>query len=296
MSTAELQLARVEGTRLAKNPAVWTALALTAWWAWWVRASREQIGSDALDVYWLLTGYGLVLPAFVMFAVGVMAVLRGHYARTEELFDTVPVGRDRRSVGHGISGLAGGGIGLLVMVALVVWFHPGAILGRTRSTLPTLVPLPRPNLAQVLQGPMAIVVICALGVALARWLPRWPAILALLFPFLTQFLLMGLWTGTGTKAWTWWWPLSTGLVTGSWVGCTDDVGPCDLRLAGVDQVTPWWHVAYLAALAVALVTIAVLRHRRDRVALAAFATSVVAVIALAAVQAAVHQPYVGTTP
>ena len=57
-------------------------------------------------------------------------------------------------------------------------------------------------------------------------------------------------------------------------------------------MTPWWHLAYLAALAVFFVAVAVLRHRRDRKAWYVFAVALAAVVALALVQASVSVEYV----
>jgi hypothetical protein len=62
-------------------------------------------------------------------------------------------------------------------------------------------------------------------------------------------------------------------------------------VSGFDRTTPWWHLAYLIALAVFFVAVAVLRHRRDRPAWLAFGLSGVALASLAAAQSVVYERF-----
>jgi len=282
----ELQLARVEGARLLRSPAMWLSLGFTVIWA-----RQVDPAESPEDVYLLLSGLGLVLPGFVMLAITVLATLRSRSSGADALLDTVPVGPDRRTIAHGLSALAGAVVGVIVIAAVYVRFRPGPVIGRTVDTIPVGVEVPRPNLAQLLQGPLAVVVFCALGLALVRWIPTWLVIVPMVLAFMLQFTIWGMWSGTPVSAINWWLPISSGVVAGEWVGCTSDSPVCLLEHGGFDQTTPWWHVAYLIAVAAVLVAVAVLRNRRDRAAWTFFGISLAAVAGLAVAQAVVYQQY-----
>lgn len=282
---AELQLARVEGWRLLRNPVVWLGLAPT------VMLVTDDPSTDPNDVftgrYYALIGYGLLLPGFVVVVMTILAVLRSRSTGADGLLATMPVGADRRSIGHGYSVLAAAMFAGLATAVIYLYFRPGSPMLDVRfGTTPNLLPLPRPNVAQLLQGPFAIAAVCAGVVALVRWVPTWLVAVPLFFLLFVQGLYFGIFDSASTSAFTWLWPMSTGAVHRGWTGC--DTDNCLLRLAGYDQVTPWWHLAYLVALGAWFVTIAVLRHRRDRAAWTAFAVALATVVLFAAVQAFVY--------
>ncbi|MCU0260255.1 MAG: hypothetical protein MUE78_04475 [Ilumatobacteraceae bacterium] len=292
MSTVAVELARVEGRRLVRNPAVWLAFLLSAQWI--QSATRTD---NAEDVYHQLVGYALVVPGFVMLFHTVLAVLRARMAGTEELHTTVPVDQARRSIGHGASALAAGLIGLCWLVVLLIVHRPSAILGTTytlRSEDPLVwqqLGVPRPNVAQMLQGPLSLVAASCLVVALARWIPTWLVMVPLAFAAMSQLTFAGMWAGAPTSAVDWLNPISRGFVHDTWVGCGETDALCDLVVSGFDRTTPWWHLAYLIALAVFFVAVAVLRHRRDRPAWLAFGLSGVALASLAAAQSVVYERF-----
>jgi hypothetical protein len=281
---AERQLGQVDGWRLVRHPALWISIGTLVMYTVAVGSATEE--------QFLLVGYGLVLPAFVAMVLTAMAVRRSRTQGADELFDVLPVDAARRSVGHGVSTLAAGGLALALTVGVWIYRRPGRVIGVTEDTIPGSIDIPRPTVAQALQGPMAVVVFCALGVALARWVPAWLITIALLVPIFMQFLWFGLWQGEGLQPATWWWPLASGWVHGEWFGCLSEDTSCLLEVQGFDTVTPWWHLGYLAALAVFLVMIAVLRHRRDGPAWIAFGLSGVTLVSLAAAQSAVYERFV----
>jgi hypothetical protein len=284
---AERQLARLEGRRLLAQPLAWLSFIPFVLWA---RAIDTLHNPE--DVHFLLVGYGLVFPGFVLFALVVLGVLRSRSAGSDEILDVLPVGRDRRSVAHGLSALAAGLAGALAVGAGYLALRPEPLVGSMKDVLPVGIEVPRPGLAQLLQGPLALIVWCALGVALARWLPSPLVVLALVVPAAAQFTLAGVWNGAPVSVVNWLLPLANGMVAGEWVGCgTDDVR-CDLQLQGFDRVTPWWHLGYLVALVVVFVAVAVLRDRRDRTVWLTLAGAVAAAVAFGVVQGAVYQPFV----
>jgi hypothetical protein len=284
---AEVELGRVETVRLLRDPALWIALAVTGWGTWTTAAD-----SVPENTYFMLLGYSLIVPGFVIVVHTVLAVLRSRMAGTEELLCVVPVGPDRRTLGHGVTTLGGGGVGVVAIAVVYLALRPGSIIGRGGNSIPETIDLPRPNLAQLLQGPFAVVAVTAFAVALVRWIPTWVVLAPLLFLAAFQALIFGVWLGAATGNGSWWFPLGTGVVNGEWIGCGEFDVRCDLPVSGFDQATPWWHLAYLVAITVMFVVVAVLRHRRDRLTWTAFAASLTLVVALAIIQAVVSEKYV----
>lgn len=282
----ELALARTEGIRLLRNPLVWLAMAATANM---VRGTDSSSGSVD-ERYLALVGYALVLPGLVMVLHLILATLRSRSCRSEELLGVLPVGADRRSVGHALSALAAGLVGAVATMAIYLVLRPESMLGRWDPSEQSMINVPRPNLAQLMQGPAALVAIGVFVVAVVRWIPTWLVIVPLVFLTFVQALFFGLFFGVPTGGLSWLWPLVTGSVHGEWFGCETAAG-CGLPVSGFDRITPWWHLAYLVALCVWLTTVAVVRHRRDRRAWVAFGCSLAAVVALAAIQVMTSDKY-----
>jgi hypothetical protein len=274
-----VQLAGIEAVRLLRNRAMWLAVGLAA------LIVRQNDGENAM--HFLLVGYGVMLPGLVLLIASAFAVRRDRSSGATELMATTPTDRGTRTAAHGLAGLAGGALALVVTASFWLYGARDSTLGMSDETMPQLA-IPRPNLAQFLQGPFVVVALCALGVLLGRLLPSWLVVVALIVPAMVQFLFLGLWNGQVTSASNWWFPLSSGWVTGEWLGCGNEAPVCVLKLGGFDRTTPWWHLAYLATLAAFLVLAAVVRDRRDRATLAMWALAAGAVIALAAIQASVY--------
>lgn len=284
---AEVELGRVEARRLLRNPALWIALAVTGWWTGATRADSVHE-----NTYFMLVGYSLIIPGFVIVVHTVLAVLRSRMAGTEDLLGVVPVGADRRTLGHAVTTIAGGAVGIVVIAAIYLALRPASTIGPGGNSIPDTIDLPRPNVAQLLQGPFAVVAVAAFAVALVRWIPTWVVLAPLLFLASFQALHFGLWLGVASGNGSWWFPLGTGVVNGEWIGCGEFDSLCDLPVSGFDQVTPWWHLAYLMAITVMFIAVAVLRHRRDRSTWTAFAGSFTLVVVLAIIQAVMSDKYV----
>jgi hypothetical protein len=246
----------------------------------------------ANELHFLLIGYGVMLPGLVLLVASAFAVRRDRSSGTTELMATAPAAERTRTAAHGLAGLAGGG-GLALAMTAVIWLYRArdATLGPAADTIPRDVVVPRPSVAQFLQGPLAVVALCALGILLGRWLPSWLVVVVVVIPAMSQFLMAGLWNGAETSAANWWLPLSSGWVVGDWIGCTETSALCDLPLQGFDRTTPWWHLGYLAALTALLVVSAMLTSRRDGAAVVTWLVAAGAVVAFAAVQAAVYTPF-----
>lgn len=289
MTTSEVALAQVEGFRVLRNPAVWIAFVPSAMW---VVANLAEDHSNETRLT-ILIGFPLLIPGFVIVVHAILATLRSRFSNTDELLATVPMGPDRRSVAHGASAFAGFALALAATIVVYSIIWPGATIGPGTSYFQGAV-IPRPNLAQLLQGPFALVAVTAFAIALVRWIPSWLVIVPLVFLAMIQAVFLGIWFGAPTGAGTWWWPMTTGVVHGDWIGCGELDSVCDLPVSGFDRVTPWWHLAYLAVLAVFFVVVAVLRHRRDRTIWLTFAATLAAVLTLGIVQVVVAAEYVAS--
>jgi hypothetical protein len=286
-----LVLGRTEAERLLRNPAIWLSFVLTALW---VRTARREV--DGEDQLLLLVGYGLVLPGFAMVIAVVLATLRGRMEHTEELLGTLAVAPDRRSVAHVVSTLACGAIGLIATVAIYVALSPSNPLGSwlADDRAPAVV-VPRPNIAQMLQGPFAIIAVCAFVIACVRWIPTWLVVVPLAFMVFVQGLFAGIFHGLRASGSRWLYPLNTGVVNDEWVGCTTEMPDCNLPVSGFDATTPWWHLGYLAAVAVWCTTVAVLRHRRDRAAWLWFGATLATLLLCVVAQFLVTDGFVAAT-
>lgn len=293
--SAEWSLARVEAARLVRNPLLWLSFVATGLWLNGARGESIGSGSGGGDgAYYLLVGYSLVLPGFAVMTLAALSALRDRRTGADTVLGVTPVDAARRSLGFGATAVLAALGGVAVMAVEWLVLRPGPVVGRTDGTVPNGQPMPRPNIAQLLQGPMWICFVIALVVALVRWVPTWVVLVPLAFFTMVQGLFFGLWSGEPTNAVSWLWPLSAGTVHGEWLGCGTDDARCDLPLAGFDRTTPWWHLGYVVALVALLVSIAVLRDRRDRRAWFALALALAATVAFAVIQVAVHEPYRAT--
>ena len=288
MSTPVAQLARVESLRIARNPLVWLAVVPSVLWT---RADRQS--GDAEGRWFLLIGYGTLLPGLVLCLAMIFAVLRGRLERTEELLASAPVGNDRRTVAHVVSTAGGAAVASLLTVGIMLAIPLDDPLGRWSPYLFEQIEVPRPSIAQLLQGPLAVVAVLAFVVALVRWVPTWLVLLPLAFMAMVQGLFAGLWHGIPADGGRWLFPLHSGVVNGEWVGCGPEHAICELEVSGFDSTTPWWHLGYLAAATVMFGSIAVLRHRRDRITWSWFAVSSVFAVGLAVIQLVVADRYTG---
>jgi hypothetical protein len=295
VNTPVAALSRVESERLIRNPAVWVAFALTGWWLAVAMRGDPSIGSQPFTKYMLLLGYGFAVPGLVLFIAVVFAVLRGRMEHTEELLGTLAVGHDRRTVAHALANVGPGVVVLLAVLVMLAVIRPGASLGRDfEFDGARAIDIPRPNLAQMLQGPVALLAFTTLAVALVRWIPTWLVIVPTPFFLIVQVAFFGLFVGTATSAANWLGVgglMAHGVVNDAWVGCGELDARCDLPVSGFDRVTPWWHLGYLVALTFLFGVIAVLRHRRDRRTWSAFGLALAAAVSLAVVQATTFQSF-----
>lgn len=150
-----LALARIEGRRLLRSPALVVGVALGA-----LQMGPGALWPEAADLRLRAMDAGfLVLPlAAATLIASSLAALRARRHGTEELLSVTPAPPQARTAGHLLAPLGVAFVAVLVVTAalLAAWrFRHG---------------FARPDLAEVAVGPLLVLGAGALGVLLARWL------------------------------------------------------------------------------------------------------------------------------
>ncbi len=248
-------LGRTEGGRLLRHPITMfgSALSLVAFllntWRW-----APVLQSDDI-----LTGMGVLPLAAATFLVVNLAVTRSRRHGTDELYGSMPVGAEARTLGHLLSIVYAVGLGAVLVLAMVVV----RLLEH---------PVGAPSAIELLTGPAIVAVAGIIAVAAGRWWPQaasGPVLLVGLAggQMLMQFQLTSGGSGTG-KPVRWlalWVPMA---VSGQ------PARELVVRHAG-------WHLAYLGGLGLVLAIVALLRHR-PRLRVAGILAPALALIILAA--------------
>lgn len=275
-----LLIGAVEAGRVIRNPLLWVSMVPAIVWA--------VLAEGPADEHFLLTGYGLAIGWFASMTIAAAAVRRTRRALVSETLDSLPDGADVRTLGVGFGALGSVAVGFAVTCVVWALRAPAEVLGTSVDTIPRGLPIPRPTIAQFAQGPLVLLAFASLGLLIGRWIPSWLLLPALFVPVLLQFLWFGVWNSEGTPWYLWLLPMTTGWVSGEWIGACDGTAACDLQVSGFDRITPWWHAGYLVALAALLVSIAVAldgsRAARRWVVMTALAT-----LALGAVQVITYE-------
>jgi hypothetical protein len=249
MMTSATQLGAVEAGRQLRNPALWLSMVPAVLWTIAV--------DNPTDEHFLLTGFGLVLAWFTAMAITAFGARRVSQRLIRDALDVLPGGSDVRTLGVGLGAVGSAIAGLVVTIVVWVARTPGPVLGTANDTIPRGLEIPRPSLAQLMQGPLVLLVFASIGLLLGRWVPGWLLVPALFLPIMFQFLWFGVWNAPGTSWYVWLLPMANGWVSNEWIGDCTPTSSCDLRLSGFDGVTPWWHAAYLVSLAATFVSSAV---------------------------------------
>ncbi len=260
-TAAALQLARIEGRQLLRSEAfiVGISMSVAILVIFGVIWASDSIGSENSWRAWLalLPAFSLPFAGLALVAVN-LAALRARRDGAEELFSTLPVAEATRAVGHlGAMWMAFVVQALFVAVTVV----EAVFVRRQFGTIDAA------SVGDVAVSFVLVACACALGVALARWLPH---------PLVALAALVVL--GIGASA--------IGAIGGKHWSLTRQLSiwPRYPDHDWIFAVRPtWWHALYLLALGVGVAVAAVARTRRDRpVAMIAAVVVVVAVVAAVA--------------
>lgn len=152
-------LAVVEGRRLTRHPAFLAGVAFTVLGSGiFMRASLSGPGATWEDEGWTASA-GFILLAILTMVAANLATLRDHREHTAEQHTALPVDRSTRT-------------GALIAATLWPTAVGAVLLGAVAGYAATREPLTSADQAHLLEAVAAVLVLGALGVALAAWLPR----------------------------------------------------------------------------------------------------------------------------
>ncbi len=260
-AAAALQLARIEGRQLLRSEAfiVGISMSVAILVIFGVIWASDSMGSENSWRAWLalLPVFSLPFAGLALVAVN-LAALRARRDGAEELFSSLPVADATRAVGHlGAMWMAFVVHALFVVVAVV----QGVFVRHQFGTIDAA------SVGDVAVSFVLVACACALGVALARWLPHPLVALAALVALAIGASAIG---AIGGRHW------SLARQLSIWPRYPDHDWIFTVR-------PTWWHAVYLLALGAGVAVAAVARTRRDRpVAVVAAVVVIVAVVAAVA--------------
>ena len=151
-------LARAEGRLLLLHPVFLAGVALSA-------AFVVVAGRDSDSTYWLVVVVDFPLALATLLVVN-FAALRSRRDNTEELYGSLAASPIARTAAHLLSAAWAAAAAALLTAATFLYFG-GAGEGLVTEEGTKAVP----GVLELAQGPVGVVVLGALGLALARWLP-----------------------------------------------------------------------------------------------------------------------------
>lgn len=273
VAAAVRELAWIEGIRLVRHPIFLAGAALSVVFAL-TYAPQADVGGR----YFVLMGPAALPLALAALVVSNLAALRSRRGDTGELYRSLAAPAHVRTVAH----LLAAGCGALACAALVGagFAAYGAWEGLVVTPLGDRAV---PSLFELAQGPVAVLALGALGVALARWLPFLPVAGVAAVALLVVEIPFALWNLQ--SGYVWLAPLVNTARVGadsSWPCAPDQAWPCFLDRFATDSAA--WHLVYLAGLALALAAAALLKHGLHRRTLLVGAAAGVLVVAGAVLQ------------
>jgi hypothetical protein len=249
-----LALVRIEGVRLLRHPIFLGGTALSA--AIMFRAS----GADPGNAYWVIVFFGLVPLGASTLYVSNLAALRSHRNGTDDLYTSLPAPARARTLSVLMVTLCTLPVSVALVAADYVFLDAGSGLELTWERTTGV-----PSLVELAQGPVAVVVLGLLGVALARVIPSTlVGPVAAVAVVTTEYAMGGSnWPFPGTQA-RWALPFADPSVspTGAYWPCYQS--PEAMR-CGVDRFATGvasWHLLYLAAIGCVFAALGLGRRRR----------------------------------
>jgi hypothetical protein len=253
-------LAAAEARRLLRSPLVLGGAALSGW-ALSLRAASPG------EAYGALAGAALLPLAAATMVAAVLAASRDERAGSEELLDSAPSPSVARWEAH-LLALA---VPVAFAVALVLLGRLGAGDGLPVA-YPTGIADRSPSIAELASGPVAVLALGALGVALARWRNGWIAA-----PFV--LVMLAAWQVFGVfwqaeSVTRWFGVMADGTDVLDW-GSSFGGYPI---VAGVDVTAVAWHLLFVLGLTAIAVWVALGRRPRWLLPAAASVTVVAGIV------------------
>jgi len=277
-------LSRAEGRLLLRHPIFLVGAALSGFLlAIDTDVTAEGGDNSALShslggAYFNLTGSALLWLALATLLSANLAALRSRRDRTGETYRSFPAEARARTAAHLLAVLWAVGIAVAFVAGDFFYHHAGRGLIVDYSDR-RVVPSP----FELAQGPLVVLVFGILGVALAVWLPRLTVTLMVTFViFASEQVFVQLTSRpVGHSSLRWLFPFAN---SATYTRPGAEFPPQYLRydgLAGFDVTAAGWHLLYLAALAISLAALALLRHSPRKRLLGAVGVILVVLVAAA---------------
>lgn len=267
-------LARIEGPRLLRHPAFVAGAALSLLFS--IMMVRDNVGG----AYQLLMGAGVIPLAAGTLLAANLAALRSLRSETTELHGPLPARPLAMTLAHLLSVAWAVGAGVVFVAGAFVLTSAAAGL-EVDAARRTAVP----SGFELAQGPAAIAVSGAAGVALARAVPHLAASSLLVVVLLAGDMMLS--SQSRESALAWFAP-----VVNTAVAASGTEWPCyrpvdaSCELLGFQTASAGWHLLYLAGLVGLLVALALVRDRERRLASRVGAAGLCAVVVAGILQIA----------
>jgi hypothetical protein len=274
-------LARTESRRLLRHPVFIAGVALSgAQFAGTQDISPAKVGyhwysGSVGEAYIALCGNALLPLALATLVTSNLAALRNRRDRTEETYHSLPT-RARARTGAQLLAVAWPvTIGAVLVTA--AFSYLGAADGLyvdydSRTSVPSGF--------ELAQGPLVVLVLGVLGVALAVWVPRFSVTLIVAFAiFATEWIFVASIGVVSSLHWLV--PIADPAKYTRAGAHFPPATPAEDGLAGFAVGAAGWHLLYLAALGAVLAALALLRHSSRPRVLAAWAIALAVLVATA---------------
>jgi hypothetical protein len=276
-----LSLARAESRCLLFHPVFLVGVALSAV----LFAVGRDISPAHVAYHWYshsiggaymnLCGSALLWLALGTLVASNLAALRSRRDRTEETYHSLPAEARARNAAQLLAVAWAVTIGAVLVAAAFAYVGAGDGLfvdyGGRRAV---------PSGFELAQGPLVVLVLGVLGVALGVWVPRFSITLIVAFAiFATEWIFVA---SIGVlSSLHWLVPLADPAEYTRAGAHFPPATPAEDGLAGFAVAAAGWHLLYLAALAAVLAALALLRHSSRRRLLPACAVALAVLVAAA---------------
>jgi hypothetical protein len=245
-------LALVEARRLLTHPFLLTGAALS------VVAIAVSVPREGQLQSFMLMGLAVLPLAFGTFLAANLAALRSRRDRAEELLDTLPRDGRTRTGAQLLAVLSALPLSVALLAAAYLLFDAGdglviSVIGTRRV----------PAAVELLQGPLLVLTLGAVGVLLGRIAPVTPLALLLVVAIVVLEVPLAAWTPD--TQWRWAMPLVNDIIAepGGWTSCEPRMDRSCGIVERFDTTAMAWHLVALAVVTALASAIALAAGRRD---------------------------------
>jgi hypothetical protein len=259
-----LSLTRAESRRLLHHPVIFVGLALSTV----LFGVGRDVSPETVTHHWYsgsigatymnLCGGALLWLALAALISSNLGVLRSRRDRADETYRSLPAGAGARTAAQLLALAWPFAISAVLVAAAFRYVGAGDGLFVDYSGRKVV-----PSGFELAQGPLVVLVLGVLGVALAVWVPRFSVTLVVAFAIFAIEWIVVVWSASVARS-HWMIPLADPAKYTRATAHFPPGSPAEDGLAGFDVAGAGWHLLYLAALAAVLAALALLRGSPGR--------------------------------